>query len=369
MRQIVSSIVVVVMLTCVAVSHAAEWGLKEGTPELKSAGPLVFGPDGVLFVGDTKAATVFAIDTNDKSGQPSKVDLKIADLTQQIADSVGASPQGIRINDLAVNPQSGNVYLSISKSKGQSTTASIVRIDGAGKVGALSLKKIPFAKVELPNPPEDKVTGQGRRQRNNRDSSITDLAYIEGKVIVSGLSNAKSPSTVRELLFPFAESDQGTNLEIYHGAHGKFEDYAAIRTIVPFNIDGEPNLLATFTCTPLVKLPLASLNSGKKVRGTTIAELGNRNRPLDMIVYEKGGEEFLLLSNSARGIMKISTKDIGKQAGITERVSGGGKAGQPYDTIEGLEGVVQLDKLDDKRAIILVQAGTSSVDLRTIALP
>ena len=41
--------------------------------------------------------------------------------------------------------------------------------------------------------------------------------------------------------------------------------------------------------------------------GTTIAELGNRNRPLDMIVYKKDGKEFLLMSNNSRGVMKIPT--------------------------------------------------------------
>ena len=29
--------------------------LKQGNPQIKSAGPLGFGPDGILFVGDTQA--------------------------------------------------------------------------------------------------------------------------------------------------------------------------------------------------------------------------------------------------------------------------------------------------------------------------
>ena len=32
--------------------------LKKGTPEIKSAGPLAFGPDGVLFVGEPAPADV-----------------------------------------------------------------------------------------------------------------------------------------------------------------------------------------------------------------------------------------------------------------------------------------------------------------------
>ena len=32
--------------------------LKQGNPALKSAGPIGFGPDGILFVGDTRACPV-----------------------------------------------------------------------------------------------------------------------------------------------------------------------------------------------------------------------------------------------------------------------------------------------------------------------
>ena len=37
--------------------------------------------------------------------------------------------------------------------------------------------------------------------------------------------------------------------------------------------------------------------------------------------------------------------------------------------IKELDGVIQLDRLNDTHAVILVQAGTTSQDLRTIALP
>ena len=115
--------------------------------------------------------------------------------------------------------------------------------------------------------------------------------------------------------------------------------------------------------------PLSSLANNEKVRGTTVAELGNRNRPLDMIVYKKDGENFLLMANSARGVMKISTKEIDREEGITERVSGGGTAGQTYDTIEDLKGVQQLDRLSDTHGVIVSQIDGGKQVLSTIALP
>ena len=41
-----------------------------GTVDLKSAGPLAVGPNGVLFVADPQGATVFAIETGDKLRYP-----------------------------------------------------------------------------------------------------------------------------------------------------------------------------------------------------------------------------------------------------------------------------------------------------------
>ncbi|MEC7598535.1 MAG: hypothetical protein VX936_09145, partial [Planctomycetota bacterium] len=98
-----------------------------------------------------------------------------------------------------------------------------------------------------------------------------------------------------------------------------------------------------------------------------VAELGNRNRPLDMVVYKRDDKEFILMANSARGVMKISTEDIERAEGIEVRIQG--TAGQPYETVEGLNGVVQLDRLNQVSAVILMQSEDGDRHLKTIALP
>jgi hypothetical protein len=40
----------------------ASSNLQSGKADLKSAGALAFGPDNILFVGDTPAATIWALD-------------------------------------------------------------------------------------------------------------------------------------------------------------------------------------------------------------------------------------------------------------------------------------------------------------------
>lgn len=336
------------------------YGLSPGPIQLQSAGPMAFGPSGVLFVGDPKAAKVYAINTEDDKKADGVYD--IADISVNLADALGA---GATVVDMAVNQETGNVFVSVN-AKGQGQLA---KIAADGTVTPLNLDKIPHATATLPDPPEDKLVQRGRRKSNPRAQSITDLAYTDGKVLVAGLQAGDSPSSVREFDFPFRDRSEGMRVEIYHAAHGRSEDYAAIQTFVPFNIAGEPSLLAGYTCTPLVKIPVKKIGSTEKVKGTTVAELGNRNRPLDMIVYKSGGKDFLLMANSARGVMKISTDDLERESGLSERVSGGGTAGQSYETISSLKGVTQLDKASDTTAIVFVESGDGKAALKTIDLP
>lgn len=356
-----------IWLSAVSVGYSADWGLKEGTPEIKSAGSLAFGPDGILFVGDSKGATIFAISTGDTKGDASTVKVQISGLNQQIASLLDTSVENITVNDLATNPLSGAVYLSVTKGKGDDATPAIVRVSESNLLSEVSLKKIPFQKVTLPDAPEDKVVTINGRSRNPRNDAITDLAYAEGKVFASGLAAGSSPSSVHQIPFPFADGLTGTSVEIYHGAHGRVEDYAAIRTFVPMNINGEPSLLAGFVCTPLVRFPISDLKPAEKAKGTTVAELGNRNQPLDMIAYRRDGRDYLLLSNSARGVMKISTENIARNEGITNRVEN--TAGQSYETVKELNGVVQLDRLNEENVVVLIQGNDGSQDLRTVPLP
>lgn len=339
---------------------AAPKGMTLGPVELQSVGPMTFATSGVLLVGDPKAATVYAIATEDQGksdGGPS-----IDDLQAAIKSSLGIDGN-VELGELAVNPDSGNTYVSI-KAGGQ---VHLVKINADGEIAKVNLDKVHHASKVLPNAPEDKdVTSRGRT-RNARNSSITDLAFFDGKVMVTGLAAGDSPSRVIEFPFPFAENSVATSVDIFHAAHGRVED-ATIQTFLPMVVDGEPSLLAGFTCTPLVRFPVSDLDGSEKIRGTTVAELGNRNQPLDMVVYEKDGKTSILMSNSARGMMKISAEGIGEREGLTNPVRGGGTAGQPFETVESLSGVKQMDKLDAAHAVAIID-DNGTLALRTIELP
>src|SRR5215204_1557531 len=99
-------------LTC-SVATAANWteGMKEGKASFKSMGPLAFGPEGILFAADTKAAAIVAIDTGDVKAATGSQALKVDGINQKLAGLLGTTADQILINDLAVNPISHNTYL------------------------------------------------------------------------------------------------------------------------------------------------------------------------------------------------------------------------------------------------------------------
>jgi len=331
--------------------------LKKGTPEMKSAGAITFGPEGVLFVADPQAAAVYAIDTEDRTASKSNDRPKVENLDEKIASLLGVEPKNLLFNDLAVNPISGNTYLSMSRGKGMDAKPAIVKVDRMGKVSDFALKDVKFSMTKLPNAPEDNA---------KRKDAITCMAFAKDKLYIAGLSNEEFASKLRAVPFPFADADKGTSIEMYHGSHGAVETKSPIRTFIPFDIGGETNLLAAYTCTPLVRVPVSQLKPGEKVKGTTIAELGNMNVPLDMVVYTKEGKQYILIANNKRGLMKVSTEGIDKVEPINSRVPD--KAGLKYETIKGVEGVVQLDAFDKEHALVLIKTA-SGYNLDTIDLP
>ena len=364
-----------VSATCVALSlsallcstaQAAHHG-KKGSVQLKSAGSVAFGPDGVLFVADQKSAKIYAFSTGDTQVSADMKTYQIKDIDAKVAAVLGVSPDQVLINDLAVNPISHNAWLSVSRGRGEGSQPVILQVDSKANISALDLHGIKHSSAVIPNPPEDKIVGQGRRARNNRLSVVTDLAFVNDQLIVAGLSNEEFASTLRSIPYPFKEVDQGTSVEIYHGNHGKYETHSPVRTFVPFDFGGEVHIVAAYTCTPLVTFPLSELKPKAHVMGRTIAELGNRNRPLDMVVYSKEGSDYLLMANSARGVMKVETLEFADAPGIEERI--GGIAGSKYTTVQDWEGIEQLDLLDSAHALVLQKSESGKRSLLSMTLP
>ena len=351
---------------------AAAGDTSSGNVGLKSAGALTFGPDGVLFVGDSAGGAVAAIDTGDKTpaGAGAKVDVQGVDT--KLAAMVGVAPGDILINDVAVNPISKNVYVSAARGRGPDAAPLVVRVDTAGKLTLLALDNIKHQNVSLTDAPADGSAGR----QNPRTQTITDMAFVNGNLMVAGMSNEEWNSALRSIPYPFTTAAKGTQLQIWHSSHGRYETQAPVRTFVPYTIDGKQYVLAAYTCTPLVKIPVTDLKAGAQVKGVTIADLGAGNQPLDMVPYKKDGHEYLLIANSSFGVVKMHADNMGQYKQIDSPTVVQDKAGAPYDKVASLNNVRHLAQFDATRAVILTSAGgggfgpaTGPFDIQTIALP
>jgi hypothetical protein len=376
MRKVTSStplrLAAALCLTAALAFSASIAGLTTGRAELKSAGPIAFGPDGILFVGDSAAAAIVAVDTRDNKPARSAAPIDVKGINEKVAALLGTSKDQILINDIKVNPISKNVYLSVSRGKGPDATPVILRLDASGKMSELSLDGIDYAATSIPNPPAAKPGEQTRAtyavNANPRLDTVTQIAYVKGSILVAGLSNEEFSSNLRTIPFPFKSDVQGSNIEIYHGSHGRYETQAPVRTFVPYTIQNKQYIVAAYTCTPLVTIPMSDLRAGTKVMGTTIAELGAHNRPVDMIAYKKDNHEYFLMANSARGVMKVSADHLENYKPITAPIPDDKVAGVPYETVSGLTGVTRLTSLDDSKALILTESN-GAMDLRSVSLP
>jgi hypothetical protein len=329
-------------------------------PPLTSIGALAFAADGTMFAADPQAATIFAIDLG-AAGSATAGTKDVPALDQKIAALLGTDVPQIAIRDMAVHPQSHNTFVSVMRGTGASAQPALVRVDGSGAIDLVKLDSAKFTSVTLPNPPAVATTG-----RSNRSQSITRMALVDGKLYVTGLSNEEFSSKFWAIPYPFASADQGTSVEIWHTSHAKFETNAPILTFVTNKVNGQTSFIAGYTCTPLVRFPVSDLKPGAKVRGTTIAELGAGNQPIDMILYKKDGHEYVLMANTRHGILKISTDQFASAAGLTNPVAG--TAGVPAEKIASMTNVVQLDLLDATHSVILTKT-EAGVSLQAVVLP
>ena len=359
----------------------SEHGLKLGTADVRSAGPITFGPAGILFLADNDSAKVFAVEVADRGTAAGSEPFDLENVDARVASFLGCDPADIAIRDMAVHPTSHNVYLSVQRGHGDAGRSVLVRIDRLdGSITDVPLVDVPLAEVAIADAPavdDDRLDttlpmgAEGEEltfgektirvlRRPIRTSTVTDMAYVDGALLVAGLSNEEFSSKLRRIPFPFRDEVTDNSLEIFHVSHGKWETAAPIRTFVPY--EGGRSILASYTCTPVVHFPLAGLTPGTKTVGRTVAELGAMNQPLDMVSFLQGGEEHLLVANSAHGLVKIACRDIDGQPPLTEPKE---PTGVPRET-EDLRGITRLANLNGSHVLALQADDDGRQHLRSL---
>ena len=353
------------------VGSALTWsrlGADEGTVEtagasspgaarvkLESIGALELGPGGVLFVADSVAAKVYALEMDfakpetSKDGDPT---FGVQNLDEKIAALLGIGIRDVVVEDMAVHEESGTALLSVMRGRGDDALPVLLQVSRDGKISEVALDKVRHSHLTLSDAP-DKDAKLYRWESHT--FTVTDLEWVDGELFIAGLSNEEFASVLRRAPYPFEKDFESTGLEIYHGAHGIYETFAPIFSFIPYEIAGKKHILASYLCTPLVTFPLEEVRSKERLRGKTIAELGWGNLPRDLVPFRKDGEDWVLIINSSRGTMKVKAADIAaaqKRAGITEEV--GPRVGVE-DHTSPVGTVAQAARLGDRHVALLLR--------------
>lgn len=358
----------------------SDLGLNAGSLDIKSVGPIAFGPPGILFVADNANASIFAIEVDDSGDASQEHSVKVDKLDTLIASHLGCPRSEVFIRGMAVSPSSQQTYLSVMRGSGDEGSSAILRIGVAGTISEVSLDNVRFSKETISDAAdssderkevrllrgeregEDVYFGQNKYRvvyDKYRTITVTDMSFVDGTLLVAGASNEEFSSTFRRLEFPFKGSSNNNSLEIYHVSHGKYETASPIRNFRLYN--QKKNVVASYTCTPVVNFSVDDFTSDGHVKGKTVAELGSGNTPLGMVSYLHDGEEYLLVSNSHYPLMKIACKDINSQDELTEPKEplGVKRENLPH------EGVLQMDNLNGSEVIMLQEDSSGNFNLRS----
>jgi hypothetical protein len=327
--------------------------LSAAAADVKSISRLAAGPGNILFIADWKAARVHAISLPAAQQQPAGTAFNILDLESLLSAQVGGAK--VTVEDMVVRPGTAQVYVAVSY--GAAKAPALILVTSDKKARRVDLKAAASTSVALRDAPTSDYSFW--KETPERSFTVTDMKWREGELFVAGLSNQDFASTLRRVKYPFDAKQSITSVEIYHAGHNLIETRAPIRAMSFASWGGKPYLVAAYTCTPLVTIPLDDLKDGAHIRGKTVAELGYGNTPADMISYsrtEQGKtEDFLLLANFDRvsNVIPVSQLEAtGSRPGIEKQVPFGQLAG--VEVIQApLAGTLRLDNLDEKSFVVV----------------
>lgn len=337
-----------VPISCLLLASAAA-----SAADVKSISHLAAGPDNILFVADWKAARVHAITLPAAPQKPAGAVFNVLDLEERLSRQVGGAR--ITVEDMVVRPGTAEVYVAISY--GPAKTPALIVVTSDKKTRRVDLKAAPSTSVALRNAPTTDFSFW--RETPERSFTVTDMKWRDGELFVAGLSNQDFASTLRRIDYPFRSRQSITSVEIYHAGHNLIETRAPIRAMSFANWGGKSYLVAAYTCTPLVTIPLDDLKDGAHIRGKTVAELGYGNTPSQMISYTAAGQgkakDFLLLVNFNRvsniiPVSELEATDAGP--GMENNVPFGQIAGVNVAQAP-LVGTLRLDNLDEKSFVFV----------------
>ncbi|MEO0382489.1 MAG: hypothetical protein AAF234_02965 [Pseudomonadota bacterium] len=286
---------------------------QEAELDLRFAGALEFSDDGTLFVGDNYSGAIYAFDLTEGDTPEQVMPVNIADIDVRIADALGVAQSALAINDMAVHPITADIYISVTRIGNFESAPAIMRVSQTAEIELMDLAALDFDMQMLEHYPDQETTfrprGLGQNPPLVRDIAkgditisslaIMDMEYHDGELFVAGVAFDNFLSTLRRMDFPFTAEQTAANVEMYHISHDQYETRAPIRAMSIHEIDGEMQLVAAYTCSPVVLIGLDDIVDGAQISARTIMDYGN-GQPMDMVAFQYQGEEMLFLTNNSR---------------------------------------------------------------------
>lgn len=355
---------------------------------IQSLGVLRFSEEGVLFAGDNIAGNIFAIDLRKESKTVAGFEVNVYNIDHKIAAALGTASESIGINDMAVHPVSGEVYLSVTRGKGINAFPALIKVDADNQIHNIDVSSLEVTTQALHNLPDPKrrmaLRGTGsaptikeiaKSKQSLRTLSIVSIEYHEGELFVAGITNEEFCSVLRRMPYPFNGTESVSQIEMYHIVHDTYETRAPIRSMVVKHIDGKKQLVAAYTCSPLVLIPLEELKDNAKVKARTIGDMGN-GQPIDMVPFRLKDKEMLFITNNSRSPLAIAVDELQDAKVVTDKdfergakldlhpIMPFGPIGKPI-MFSGAS--LRIDLLNEKQFVSLNRdAESGSLDLETV---
>lgn len=380
MKRFVSSIALAASLLSIGSLHGAVASadvssiLKspvKADPALKSIGTVKFGPAGILLIAEPSAASIVAVNTGD-TGPVTKLAKPVEDTAGAVAVALGTTADKIQIADMAVNPLSGKIYLSVRNNAAGNVSVVVISADGSAK--SLDLASVAHVKVALPKSEAGPI------------KSISDVAFAKDRLLVTGQSNEEFSSKIFSIPLPLGADSKGGifSAETFHISHGQWETKAPIQSFVPFDDHGTLCVLGAFACTPIAKFPLKDISAGANIRGTSVVELGSQNRPQDLFAYSNSKGSWIVCNTLRFGKnlfgpskywgVRVSVKLLNENSPAktnehaVRRDVKAAKGPEGIEILDALSGATQVSKLSDSEMVALRENG-DKLRLEISALP
>ena len=271
------------------ISADAEEAAEGPALDMKFAGALALSPDGILFVGDNHSGAIYAIEIPAKKSATPTAPSSIRNIDAKIAEILGVRAGAVEINDMAVHPASNEIYISVTRVESFASQPAIIKVSPHQEISLLDLSSLSIQKQVLTQVPTSNTTfqvrGSGPMSPLPRDTAkgavairslaIMDLEYYDGELFVAGVAYDNFQSSLRRISYPFDGTQSVATVNMYHIAHDQYESRAPIRAMSVQEVDGKPQLVAAYTCSPVVLVPLEDIKDGAKISASTIIDMAD----------------------------------------------------------------------------------------------